>query len=180
MDLGGVILREISQRKTNTMRFHSHGTFLKIGNERTGRKQTHRSRERTDGCGRGSAGRVGGGGAHSGGSGSAAQWRTAARLGAARAAGRTRVESLRRTPETNVTLCDDYSIFKKKSGSRPLESPRPRPGSGPSRPLPHLGPRPASHPPQLLPAALARGPDTVRWVGTGSFARLPVSQWVRQ
>lgn len=38
-------------------------------------------------------------------------------------------------------------------------------------------------PPRTLPScspALARGSDTVRWVGTGSFARLPVSQWVRQ
>lgn len=34
----------------------------------------------------------------------------------AHAAGRIGVESLRRTPETNVMLCDDYSIFKKKRG----------------------------------------------------------------
>ena len=48
VDLEGVMLSEISQRKTNTIWFHLN-VESKIQNKQTRQKQTHRYRERTDG-----------------------------------------------------------------------------------------------------------------------------------
>ena len=51
MDLEGIMLSEISQRKTNTVCYHLHGKSKKYNKlvNITRKKQTHRYREQTSG-----------------------------------------------------------------------------------------------------------------------------------